>query len=507
MYILSGEIFGAGYDMITSEEALAIYRAGPEAVVKVLCELSRQVDLLQEENAVLKECVANLQERVKALEDQIAKNSRNSSKPPSSDGLNKPAPRSLRPKGERKAGGQKGHCGHTLEMVEKPDYTVVHPADQCEECGLSIVEEETCGVEKRQVFDIPPIKVEVTEHKAEIKKCPRCGHLNKGTFPEDVTAPAQYGLRLKGIWVYLKDYQLMPYKRTRELLRDIFGCDPSEGTLVNAADKCSRILKAVVEQIKQQIAASSVVNFDETGSSVMGRRRWLHVAGTSKLTNYGIHPKRGSEAMDDIGILTGFEGRAIHDFWRPYFKYGCDHGLCNAHHLRELIFLHEVQGQSWAREMIDCLLKIKKVVDERRSGTDSLLEEKIAEFEALYQEVLDRGYVENPLPEQPKKKKRGRRKKTKSRNLLERLDEHRKEALAFMYDFNVPFDNNLAERDIRMAKVQQKISGTFRSEDGAKTFCRIRGYISTARKNGVNVLEAIRNALAGNPFNPLPGGT
>lgn len=494
--------------MITSEEALAIYRSGPEAVVKALCELSRQVSLLQEENAGLKEYVTKMQERVKALEDQVAKNSRNSSRPPSSDGLNRPAPRSLRPKGERKIGGQKGHRGYTLKMVQKPDHTIVHPVDQCEECGLSLVEEETCGVEKRQVFDIPPIKLEVTEHNAEIKRCHHCGHLNKGAFPEHVKAPAQYGLRLRGIWVYLKDYQLMPYNRTRELLRDIFGCDAGEGTFVNATKKCSELLQKVVGQIKEQLIASPVVSFDETGFSVKGHGQWLHVASTSKLTNYEIHPKRGSEAMDDIGILTDFEGRAIHDFWKSYFNYGCDHGLCNAHHLRELIFLYEVQGQSWAKDMIDCLLEIKKAIDDINDGRDNLSAEKIAQFEAYYQEVLDMGYAENPLPEQPsKKKKRGRRKKTKARNLLERLDEHRKETLAFMYDFNVPFDNNLGERDLRMAKVQQKISGTFRSEEGAKAFCRIRSYISTARKNGVNVLEAIRNALAGSPFSPLPGGT
>lgn len=493
--------------MITPEEALAIYRAGPETAKGVLCELSKQVSVLREENAGLKEYVDKLQERIKALEDQIAKNSRNSSKPPSSDGLNKPAPRSLRPRGERKVGGQKGHRGHTLQMVEKPDYTIVHTVDQCQKCGRSLAEEEAVGDEKRQVFDIPPIKIEVTEHKAEIKSCPHCGHLNKGAFPEDVKAPTQYGLRLKGIWVYLKEYQLMPYKRTRELLRDIFGCDPSEGTLVNAAEKCSGLLQRVVGQIKEHLTASSVVSFDETGFSVEGDGQWLHVAGTSKLTNYGVHPRRGSEAMDDIGILPDFEGRAIHDFWKSYFKYDCDHGLCNAHHLRELIFLHEVQGHGWAEDMIDCLLEIKKAVDGTNEGTDTLSAEKIAQFETLYQKVLDRGYAANPLPKQPKKKKRGRRKKTKARNLLERFDEYRKETLAFMYDSAVPFDNNLGERDIRMAKVQQKISGTFRSNDGARAFCTIRSYISTARKNGVNVLEAIRGALAGNPFSPLPGGT
>jgi transposase len=206
-----------------------------------------------------------------------------------------------------------------------------------------------------------------------------------------------------------------------------------------------------------------------------------------------------------MGILPNFKGRAIHDFWKPYFKYHCDHGLCNAHHLRELIFLDEQHGQRWAKNMIDCLIDIKKAVDEAKISTDTLLKKQIHKFETRYQNILDKGYNENPLPKKKStKKKRGRPKKSKARNLLERLDEHRKEVLAFMYDFKVPFDNNLAERDLRMAKVQQKISGTFRSQDGANAFCRIRSYISTTRKNAVNAIEAIVNAFAGTPYVPKP---
>ena len=207
--------------------------------------------------------------------------------------------------------------------------------------------------------------------------------------------------------------------------------------------------------------------------------------------------------MDHIAILPNFNGRAIHDFWKPYFKYVCNHGLCNAHHLRELIFLDEQHHQHWAKDMIECLVDIKKAVDEAKGSTDTLFKEQIDKFEARYQNILDKGYNENPLPKkESNKKKRGRQKKSKARNLLERLDEHRKQVLAFMYDFNVPFDNNLVERDLRMAKVQQKISGTFRSQHGAKAFCRIRSYISTVRKNAVNVIDAIGNAFEGYPFLP-----
>jgi len=486
---------------MTPEEALSIYQAGPDVVVKVVCELSSQVEMLQKQ-------VAELQKEVQKLKDQLAKNSRNSSKPPSSDGFKKPSPKSLRPRGKHKPGGQKGHPGSTLKMVDNPNHNVLYPVNKCQRCGHRLADEIPIDVERRQVFDIPPIQMEVTEHRAEIKYCSHCGYLNPvggTTFPKQVKAPVQYGPRLKAIAVYLRQYQLLPYNRTRELFRDLFSIDLSEGTLTNITDTCSELLKQPIDQILKQIEQSSVVNFDETGSSVYGKRQWLHAASTPNLTYYEIHPKRGSHAMDQIGILPNFNGRAIHDFWKPYFKYDCNHGLCNAHHLRELIFLNEQHGQLWAKDMIDCLIDIKKAVDKTKTSTDTLFKEQIHKFEERYQNILNKGYNENPMPKKKSnKKKRGRPKKSKARNLLERLDEHRKEVLAFMYDFKVPFDNNLAERDLRMAKVQQKISGTFRSQDGANAFCRIRSYISTTRKNAVNAIEAIVNAFAGTPYVPKP---
>jgi len=475
---------------MTSEEALAIYHAGPEVVVRVLCELSKQVAFLQREMQMLK--------------DQLVKNSRNSSKPPSSDGLKKPSPKSLRPRGKSNPGGQKGHSGSTLKMVDNPNHCVVHSVKQCQKCGHCLADETPINIEKRQVFDIPPIQMEVTCHQAHTKQCPHCGYLNKVAFPEQVKAPVQYGTRLKAIAVYLRQYQLLPYNRTRELFRDLFSIDLSEGTLTNITNTCSKLLEQPLNQIQKQLEQSKVVHFDETGSSVKGKRQWLHAAATPNLTYYQIHPKRGCDAMDHMDILPNFNGRAIHDFWKPYFKYHCNHGLCNAHHLRELIFLHEQHDQQWAKEMMDCLVDIKESVDEAKTSTDTLFKEQIQKFEARYQNILDEGYNENPLPkkESTKRKKRGRIKKTKARNLLERLDEHRKEVLAFMYDFKVPFDNNLIERDLRMAKVQQKISGTFRSQDGADAFCCIRSYISTARKNAVNAIDAIGIAFEGCPFLP-----
>ncbi len=477
--------------MYTREQARAIYQAGPEAVVDALCDLSQQVE--------------ELQAQVKALEDQRAKNSRNSSKPPSTDGFNKPKPKpkSLRPKGKRKSGGQKGHAGQTLEMTDAPDQVVVHRVDRCDGCGGGLCDESPQRVQRRQVFDVPPLRLEVTEHQAETKACPRCGQVNAAAFPPEVKAPVQYGPGVKGMAVYLMGYQLLPYERTQELFRDLFSCELSEGTLVNFTQSCSKRLEEPVERIAEQLTSSAVVHFDETGCYALGARQWLHVASSPTLTYYAIHPKRGSEATDTIGILPDFKGRAIHDCWQPYFQYDCDHGLCNAHHLRELIFLHEQQGQVWAQDMKACLVDMKRAVDEARRFSNALAPEQREELETRYQRIVDAAYAENPLPDPPPvKKKRGRPKKSKARNLLERFDQRREPILAFLYDFDVPFDNNLAERDIRMAKVKQKISGTFRSEAGAHAFCRIRSYISTARKNAVRVFSALRDVFRGAPYGP-----
>jgi len=475
--------------MLTRQDAEAIYEAGKETVVRVLLTMDARIRALEA--------------RVQSLENQLAKNSRNSSKPPSSDGFKKPAPKSLRKMGKRKSGGQPGHTGHTLKMADKPDHTEVHRVKECEHCKRSLADQSADSVEKRQVHDLPALRLNVTEHQAEIKTC-ACGRLNKAAFPEGVNAPVQYGEGIKAAAVYLKNYQFLPYDRTCELLNDFFGCPMSEGTLANIIAQSHELAADPVEKIKALVKRATVAHFDETGSRVQGKLWWLHSASIALATYYDIHRKRGSEAFDEIGILPKFIGRAIHDFWKPYFGFDCLHGLCNAHHLRELIFVHEQHQQDWAERMIDCLLDIKNAVDLAKESTHQLAPEQIQAFEARYQQILDEGYAQNPLSRLPPnvKKKRGRRKKTKARNLLERLDEHRDEALAFMVDFNVPFDNNQAERDLRMMKVQQKISGTFRTEDGAKAFCRIRSYISTARKNGVGAMQALTRLFGGDPYVP-----
>lgn len=450
--------------------------------------------------------IARLERRIEELEARLGMNSRNSSKPPSSDGYQKPAPRSLREKSGRKPGGQAGHKGETLKMSETPDETIVHRPAQCEACGQSLDGVVATEVDRRQVFDLPPQSLTVVEHRAETVFCPGCGHRTTAAFPPEVTASVQYGINLRSIAVYLQQYQLLPFERTSELMQDLFGVSISAGTLVNAITDCAAAVEVSVEKIREMIQGSPVAHFDESGIAVNGALMWCHVASTESATHFTLHPKRGAEAMNEIGILPAFGGRAIHDCLGSYFDYTCKHGLCNSHLLRELVFLHEMLHQRWAEPMIDFLLAIKTAVGKKILRSDSFAEEQLRRIERRYASILRKGYAENPMPEPDpnSKRKRGRPKKGKARSLLERFENHRSAILAFLYDFQVPFDNNLAERDIRMIKLKQKISGTFRSEEGGKAFCRLRSYISTARKNAVGIIDAITSAFAGHPFIPLP---
>ena len=482
---------------LSREDILAIYEEGPEAVIatmQILCSIINKQAAR----------IAELEERVKSLEDQINKNSRNSSKPPSTDTFRKI-------KGQRKpsgrpVGGQKGHKGHTLEMAEKPDREIVHQVARCEFCGRSLCDVEATNYERRQVFDLLPIKVEVFEHQAESKICPNCGCLNKAAFPKEVAYPVQYGTRLKSVAVYLNQYQLVPFDRLSETFVDLFGHRLSQSTLIDANRTCYNILGPVEEDIKQQIIASPVICLDETGMRIEGKRKWCHVVSTENLTYYAANPHRGSEANEDMGILPVYSGTAVHDGWSSYFKFKCKHALCNAHHIRDLLFIHEEYKQNWAKDLIDQLIDIKETVDRRKPIHCNLDLAEINDFEDRYDHIIERAKLENPPPitsnSQGPIKKRGKKKKTKAQNLLERLQKYRREVLAFMYDFEVPFDNNQAERDLRMMKVQQKISGNFRSWDGAKIFCRIRGYISTVKKNSSSVIDAIQGVFEGKPFIP-----
>lgn len=474
------------------KDIIKVYNTGPEAVIRLVESLIKIIDRQGED-------IEDLKKRIKALEDRLSQNSSNSSRPPSSDWPTKK--RSLRKKTGRSPGGQKGHRGHNLKMVDSPDSINLISVSSCSGCGRSLEDILPDGYSKRQVFDLPPIKIEVIEHRAEEKSCPHCGQLNRAPFPEGVDQPTQYGTAIKAYAVYLNQYQLLPYERIRELFLDLFGTGLSTGTIVNANRTCYGALKPVEDMIKDKVTASGVVHFDETGLYTEKKRWWLHVASTEDLTYYGCHPKRGKAATDDIDILPNFNGVAIHDGWDTYFNYSCGHGLCNAHHLRELKGIEESCKQKWAPDMASLLVEIKEAVDERREVADKLDEHEIDSFKDRYDKIIKRGLAKNPpVKKRDGPKKRGRIKQSKATNLLLRLKKYREETLLFMYDFDVPFENNVAERDARMMKVQQKISGTFRSADGARTFCRIRGYISTVRKNSLSVIDAIQSAFEGDPI-------
>lgn len=461
----------------------------------------QQLEKLDKESLIT--IVLTLSERIQKLEDQLAKTSRNSGKPPSSDGLKKLKTRSLRKKGKRQSGGQKGHKGHTLRMVEKPTYVVSHQLEQCHECGTVLQEVSVRRVEKRQVFDIPPVEVEVFEHQVEIKQCPCCQKEVKASFPAGVSQPVQYGHRLRAQVSYLTNYQLLPWQRTCDLIEDFYQHRPAQGLIPSSNQQLVKEIDPSLEEIWHQLQQAKVAHFDESGVRVVGKLHWLHSASTPELTFYEVSPKRGKEGMDAVGILPEFKGRAIHDHWKSYFRYDqCQHGLCNVHHLRELNFITEQYQQPWAAEMTQLLLDSKTEVAQLPADQATLSADRLEDYSHLFDQLIDQGLQANPQLPQPSGK-RGRKKQTPPKNLLDRLQKYKSETLAFMFDRQVPFDNNLAERDVRMVKVKQKISGSFRTLSGAETFCAIRSYISTVRKCGHNVIRALYDAFNGNPFIPL----
>jgi transposase len=477
----------------------------PESVRDYIAFLESNFKQQQAQQAIfIQELEKRIQEqaqKIHELEARLAKNSSNSSKPPGSDGLKKQSKTtSLRGKSGKNPGGQNGRTGKTLEQVDSPNHIVIHAPDSCQNCNFNLSDVEgICSNEKRQVFEIPEPRVEVTEHRVEVKGCPCCGKLSKGSFPENIKAPVQYGEHVQVLATYFKNEHLIPAERVCEIFEDVFGISISPGTCAKIDQKLFAKLESFETNLKAHLLAAKVLHFDETGMRCEKKLHWIHVTSSETATFYGIHAKRGQEAIDEFNILPQFHGIACHDHWIPYFAYTqVKHGLCNAHHLRELTYIHEQEKEEWAKEMKDVLLHAKKEV-EAHIDLGMLPEDIQLQIEQDYARILIKGFeYHEQLPALPKGK-RGKQKQRDGKNLLDRFKGKQDCVLRFMYDFSVPFTNNLAEQDVRMTKVKQKISGCFRTHKGGKIFCRIRSYISTARKQGWRIWDSLVDAIRGSP--------
>ena len=480
----------------------------PSAVRAYIIALEEQVKALAGQ-------IKKLTTRVGELEARLSKNSSNSHKPPSSDGPGKP-PRtqSERERSGKKPGGQPGHGGNTLRVVKNPDSRVRHAVHECENCQKDISAQAVDSIQERQIADLPPLRLHWEAHEAEIKTCHGCGHCNKAKFPglltQEPSAAVIYGPNIRALCVYLGNYQLMPLDRTAEMAADLFGQRISTGSLLNWQQKTYMNLSTTDDRIKDGLANDpGSVHFDETGLQTEKKNSWLHVASNEKVTHFAFHEKRGAEAIEAIGILPRFKGTAIHDRWESYFAYhDCRHGLCGAHLLRDLRFILEHEKEAWAGGMRRLLLEMNTAVRKvKAKGQARFNGRKIRRWEKRYRRLLSNGFtlherknLEQGLVGDPKAK--GRTKQRPGKNLLDALKQHETSVLLFAKDFTVPFTNNRGERDQRMSKVKMKVSGCFRLKDGARRFCRVRGYISTAKKQGWNILEALKSAVIGLPLQP-----
>ena len=490
------------FHMPTDEEIHAAFAQGEAAVLAVFHAVATQVAALAQQMAKQGAVLQEFQAR-------LAKSSSNSGKPPSSDGYGK-AKRttSLRQSGDKSNGGQPGHEGQTLRAAEHPERIVTHEAPRCGHCQASLQDIEAVSSEERQGFDLPAIRIEVTAHRAEIKVCPACGHRSKGTFPHAMTQAVQYGPTVQTWASYFTNHHHIPVERTTEIFADLVQHRVSEATVLKASEELSAVIEPSTAAVKELLRDSEVLHVDESGLRVKGQLHWIHVASTAALTYYEVHTKRGHEAMAEAGILGPFRGMVVHDHWKPYFTYdACDHALCNAHHLRALRCIDTQYHQAWANDMAALLVEIKAAVAATPAPAMCWPPPELRACTTRYDAVVQAGFDANPVPVltiESTEKKRGRPKQAPPVNLLLRLRDFKGQVLAFMSDFRVPFDNNQGERDIRMVKVKQKVSGGFRTLEGAQRFGRIRGYLSTARKHAKNVFEAIRDALEGTPFIPSP---
>jgi transposase len=441
--------------------------------------------------------IKQLEKRVQELERQLGQNSQNSSKPPSSDGLRKPT--NLRQPGGKK-GAPKGHKGHTLRFVDQADEKVVHSLSTCSHCMASLENVPSLAYEKRQVFDLPPPRIVVTEHRAEKKCCPYCHVRQQASFPIGVQAPVQYGEGFAAWTAYLNIYQMLPLERIGQLFADLTGYRPSEATLLAHVKEMSSALEPVEQAIRQHVCNSPVVHVDETGFRVDGKAYWMHTACNDQWTFLYAHPSRGSKGTNEMGILPHFRGFLVHDCYIAYFKeiYTYRHVLCNAHLLRDCQEIAQYDKHVWATEMKELLQESWKMTCIARRANQSLEESLILEKEQRYDAILKRGYAEWTQDVVPEKMSlKGRVSKSKASNLAHRFLDYKSAILGFLRDAQIPFDNNQAERDIRMVKVKTKISGGFRTQQGAEQFARVRSFISTLRKQKLHILSSLSAALRG----------
>ncbi len=447
--------------------------------------------------------ILELLERVQRLEQRLALNSANSSKPPSSDGYRKPSPKSQRPLGQRTTGGQKGHPGHTLRQSQHVHQVIIHaPVLRCSACQSLLPAGRV--IDKRQVFELPAVQAQIIEHQLLASTC-ACGQGHTGQWPRGVHAPVQYGARAKALVVHLNQHHLVPTARTSALMQDIFGLAISQASITGFAAQAANVLAPTVASIGQAVQASAVVHADETGIRVNNTLQWLHCAVTDTLSWLARHTQRGKLAFTALGILPGVRGVLVHDGLAGYRQFDCVHSLCNAHHIRELVGVHE-QGEhmwdDWPVQMIDLLVQAKGEVLQRAGPLER---ERQAWFDQRWQALLERAEALNPpnLQERGPGSGKGRRKHSKAANLLKRLRQYKQDVWRFMTHPGVPFTNNLAEQALRMSKIKQRVSGCFRSEVGADAFFTIRSYLATMHKQKQCLFDCLISVFEGRPMQPV----
>jgi transposase len=477
----------------------------PDLQQRTINDLSEQIGRLRARNERLTAEVGDLQghnlrlqRRNAELEAIVAKDSHNSSRPPSTDPPWAKRTRSLRRPSGKRPGGQAGHHGETLRLSARPHRTVEHRPRECQGCHARLDSAQVLGHRRQQVVEVVPARLRVTEHRLAVLRCQVCGKTTRGEFEGAVRSGVQYGPGVKARVLYLQQYQLLPYARTSEAMRDLFGCRLSVGTVANIVRECADTLLETELKIKRGLRRSAVIHADETGLRVEGRLQYVHVTSNARLTHYAASAGRGRTAVEEAGVLPRFRGTCVHDGWPSYSFYTqCRHALCGAHLLRELTFFAELseETKAWAAPLKELLLGMKAEVERAAAeGGRRVADDKLAELMGTYDRLIAEGLEAQPPPGAPEPVRR------QARNLLLRLERRKAEVLLFLTDFTVPFDNNQAERDLRMVKLQQKIGGCFRSEEGARRFCRIRSYVSTMRKHGRDVLKALEGACMRAPL-------